>query len=103
MRDLSFSLAKGECFALLGVNGSGKTTTFKSITNAVYSSSFTSIKVGGFSTKKEFDEARKLIGYCPQDDLILESLTVEEHLQYYAMIKGIPMSKRKQIIQQTIE
>jgi ATP-binding cassette subfamily A (ABC1) protein 3 len=65
VNNLSFGLARGECFALLGVNGAGKSTTFKSLTREVTPSKG-SIKIAGLSVGENFDEARKLIGYCPQ-------------------------------------
>ena len=54
MNDLSFSLNIGECFALLGVNGAGKSTTFKSLTNEVVATSGL-IKLGGYDILKDFD------------------------------------------------
>lgn len=62
--NLSFSLQSGECFALLGVNGAGKSTTFKSLTCEVKPTSGR-IKIAGFDVSKQFEKARKLIGYCP--------------------------------------
>jgi ABC-type multidrug transport system ATPase subunit len=61
---ISFGLDYGECFALLGVNGAGKSTTFKSLTADTDPSSG-EITVAGFNITKDFEEARKLIGYCP--------------------------------------
>lgn len=52
------------------------------------------ISIGGYDLTKDFEKARKLIGYCPQPNLVFESMTVEEHIYYYAMIKGIPKAKR---------
>jgi ABC-type multidrug transport system ATPase subunit len=85
---ISFGLDYGECFALLGVNGAGKTTTFKSLT-ADTTPTEGEIKVSGYDIISEFDEARKLIGYCPQKDAIFNLMTVEEHIWFYARIKGI--------------
>jgi len=62
--DLSFGLQQGECFALLGVNGAGKSTTFKSLTGMVNPSSG-KVQISGFDIKRDFEKARKLIGYCP--------------------------------------
>jgi ATP-binding cassette, subfamily A (ABC1), member 3 len=62
--DLSFGLEKGECFALLGVNGAGKSTTFKSLTGMVNPTSG-KVQISGFDIKRDFEKARKLIGYCP--------------------------------------
>lgn len=49
--NLSFSLQSGECFALLGVNGAGKSTTFKSLTCEVKPTSG-KIKIAGFDVAK---------------------------------------------------
>lgn len=46
--------------------------------------------------------ARKLIGYCPQHDAIFPLITVEEHLWFYARVKGIPQNKRKAVIEKVI-
>jgi ATP-binding cassette, subfamily A (ABC1), member 3 len=91
--DLSLGVERGETFALLGVNGAGKTTTFKSLTDEVKPTSG-QIKIAGLDVNKNFEKVKKLIGYCPQGNLIFDSLSVEEHLYYYATIKGIPNEKR---------
>jgi ATP-binding cassette, subfamily A (ABC1), member 3 len=85
VKDVCFSLEFGDCFALLGVNGAGKTTTFKCLTNDVVPTKGIPYIVG-HDVRKEFSEARKHIGYCPQFDAIFELLTVREHLEFYAKI-----------------
>jgi ATP-binding cassette subfamily A (ABC1) protein 3 len=94
VENISFGLDFGECFALLGVNGAGKSTTFKSLTAEIEPSSG-EILVKGFNVQTEFNKARKLIGYCPQENAIFYLLTVEEHLFFYAKLKGIPVAKQK--------
>lgn len=89
----SFGLDYGECFALLGVNGAGKTTTFKALTNEINPTSG-SIQINGLDVARDFGQVRKLIGYCPQYDAIFPLMTVEQHLEYYARIKGIPRTVR---------
>lgn len=86
---VSFGLDYGECFALLGVNGAGKSSTFKSLTGDTLPTTG-EITISGFDVTREFKDARKLIGYCPQKDAIFPLLTVEEHLWFYARIKGVP-------------
>lgn len=44
-----------------------------------------------------------LLGYCPQDNIIFENLTVIEHLHYYAATKGIPSGMREQLITSLID
>ena len=61
---ISFGLDYGECFALLGVNGAGKSTTFKSLTAEVNPTEG-EITIGGHNIQTDFEAARKLIGYCP--------------------------------------
>jgi ABC-type multidrug transport system ATPase subunit len=66
VKKVSFGLEYGECFALLGVSGAGKTTTFKCLTGEEIPSSG-DLHIQGFdvTTAKGFEKARKLIGYCP--------------------------------------
>jgi ABC-type multidrug transport system ATPase subunit len=99
---LSFGLSKGECFALLGVNGAGKSTTFKVLTMEEEATSG-SISVQGMDMNVEFEKVRKLIGYCPQYNPIFETLTVEQNIEYFAKIKGIPDHCRDKLIENVIE
>lgn len=89
----SFGLDYGECFALLGVNGAGKSTTFKALTGEIVPTSG-SIEICGLDVHSDFEKVRKMIGYCPQYDAIFDLMTVEEHLEFYARLKGIPRSTR---------
>lgn len=100
---MSFGLEYGECFALLGVSGAGKTTIFKCLTGEVYPSSG-QLTIGGHdvSTAFGFANARKMIGYCPQFDAIFDGLTVREHLEIYACFKGIKSDVRSIMIKKSI-
>ena len=81
VKNVSFGLEYGECFALLGVSGAGKTSCFKCMTGEIYPSQG-SLTICGHdvTTSAGFQMARKQIGYCPQFDAIFEGLTVLEHL-----------------------
>lgn len=98
---LSFGLDYGECFALLGVNGAGKSTTFKSLTRDIIATKG-QISIGGHSVTDEFSQARKLIGYCPQEDAIFPLMTVHEHLLFYARIKGIRVEMIDTVVEETM-
>ncbi|CAK4248260.1 unnamed protein product [Aphanomyces euteiches] len=87
--DLSLALPKGECFGYLGINGAGKTTTMKILTGDVLPTSG-SATLGGFDIMTQQLEVRRLIGYCPQFDALIDLLTVREHLELFAAIKGVP-------------
>jgi ABC-type multidrug transport system ATPase subunit len=64
--NLSFALEYGECFALLGVTGAGKTSTFKCLTGEEWADSG-KLSIGNYNVldNEEAENARKLIGYCP--------------------------------------
>ena len=99
---MSFGLKSGECFALLGVNGAGKSTTFKNLTCEVEPTEG-NIHIGSLDINKDFNKIRKLIGYCPQTNPIFDSLSVEEHIYYFARIKGVPTKLRSSLVDQAIE
>lgn len=102
VENISFGIDYGECFALLGVNGAGKTTTFKSLTRDVIPTEG-NLSIAGCDVQKQFGEARKKIGYCPQYNALFDLLSVEEHLQFYAKLKGIPVDMRQQLIENAIK
>jgi len=101
VQNVSFGLDYGECFALLGVNGAGKSTTFKSLTRDIVPTTG-EIHIQNFDVQQEFTSARKLIGYCPQYDAIFPLMSVEEHLYYYARIKGIHSKRMKMAVEKAI-
>ncbi|XP_052859969.1 phospholipid-transporting ATPase ABCA3-like [Anopheles cruzii] len=86
---LCVSVEGSECFGLLGVNGAGKTSTFKMLTGDENISSGEAW-VKGISLKSNLNQVHKVIGYCPQFDALLEDLTGRETLRIYALLRGIP-------------
>ncbi|CAK4545726.1 unnamed protein product [Aphanomyces euteiches] len=87
--NLSLALPKGECFGHLGINGAGETTTMKIMTGDDLPTSG-SATLGGFDIITQQLEVRRLIGYCPQFDALIDLMTVREHLELFAAIKGVP-------------
>ncbi|XP_074551593.1 glucosylceramide transporter ABCA12-like [Halichoeres trimaculatus] len=93
---VSVGIPAGECFGLLGVNGAGKTTTFKMLTGDVSPTDGTAQIRDRNGRLIDIMECRNQginIGYCPQVDALDNLLTGEEHLYFYARIRGI--SKRE--------
>uniref|UniRef100_A0A673YHD0 P-type phospholipid transporter n=1 Tax=Salmo trutta TaxID=8032 RepID=A0A673YHD0_SALTR len=86
---LCVGIPPGECFGLLGVNGAGKTTTFKMLTGDSMVTSGEAF-LAGKSILREIDEVHQNMGYCPQFDAINELLTGREHLEFYAVLRGVP-------------
>lgn len=99
---LSFGLEKGECFALLGVNGAGKSTTFKTLVAEEQPTSGR-VSIQGISMEDDFNTARKLLGYCPQFNPGFASLTVEQNLSFFATLKGIPEVLKIPLINKVID
>ncbi|RLN46989.1 hypothetical protein BBJ29_006669 [Phytophthora kernoviae] len=97
VRNLSFGLPKGECFGYLGINGAGKTTTMKMMTGDILPTSGTGT-LGGFDILGEQLEVRRLIGYCPQFDALFELMTVREHLELFARIKGVARADLESVV-----
>nr|XP_015213804.1 PREDICTED: ATP-binding cassette sub-family A member 12 [Lepisosteus oculatus] len=92
VRRLSVGIPAGECFGLLGVNGAGKTTTFKILTGEIMPTDG-AVHIRDQSGRlvnvaDSYNEGLK-IGYCPQVDALDFLLTAEEHLYFYARIRGI--------------
>ncbi|KAF0712753.1 hypothetical protein As57867_004679, partial [Aphanomyces stellatus] len=100
--NLSLALPKGECFGYLGINGAGKTSTMKMMTGDVLPTSG-SATLGGFDIMSQQLEVRRLIGYCPQFDALIDLLTVREHLELFAAIKGVPTEHINQTVVDKME
>ena len=98
VRDLSFGLPKGEVFGFLGINGAGKTSTMNMLTGAVLPSGGTAY-LGGKSIITQQKDVRRLIGYCPQHDALLDLLSVREHLQLFGRIKGVAAEALEKLVQ----
>ncbi|XP_067108192.1 glucosylceramide transporter ABCA12 [Osmerus mordax] len=96
VKRLCVGIPAGECFGLLGVNGAGKTTTFKMLTGDVSPTDGTAQIKDWDGRMVDIIDCRNEginIGYCPQVDALDDLLTGEEHLYFYARIRGI--SKRE--------
>jgi len=83
---LYLGLEPNEKFGLLGFNGSGKTTTFRAITNEILTDSG-SVSLFGFDTKTDFERIRTMIGYCPQINPLFDFMKVKEIIKFYSNLK----------------
>ncbi|ESQ52886.1 hypothetical protein EUTSA_v10016127mg [Eutrema salsugineum] len=88
VQSLTFSVQAGECFGFLGTNGAGKTTTLSMLSGEETPTSGTAF-VFGKDIVTSPKAIRQHIGYCPQFDALFDYLTVKEHLELYARIKGV--------------
>ena len=86
INDLNLGFEANEKFGLLGLNGSGKTTTFRAITNEILYD-YGKISLFGFDTRKQFKYIRAKIGYCPQENPLFDFMNVREILEFYSNLK----------------
>lgn len=83
MHDLSFTLRNGELLAIMGGSGTGKTTLL-SLLNGTLRPQEGTITINGHDISEP--AAKSLIGYVPQDDLLIEELTVYQNLWFTAKL-----------------
>lgn len=86
--DFSLRLNSGETVAIVGPDGAGKTTTFRSICGLLDFDSGT-IAVAGLDVAREFEKVKRRLGYMPQAFSLYPDLSVEENLRFYAGIFGV--------------
>ena len=98
----NISMYNGQIFALLGHNGAGKTTTISMLTGLIPA---TQGRAGVFNLNifDDMDEFRKILGVCPQHDVLFESLTPKEHLQLFASFKGTPADRVDEVVNKMIK
>ncbi|XP_022180938.1 ATP-binding cassette sub-family A member 5-like isoform X1 [Myzus persicae] len=91
---INMTIYEGEITAILGHNGAGKTTLFNILTGLTEPTSGT-IKVFGYDVRNPSDvtKIRKMIGVCPQYDILFERLTPREHLKFFATLRGLTSEK----------
>ncbi|MDR2776705.1 MAG: LPS export ABC transporter ATP-binding protein [Puniceicoccales bacterium] len=96
IRDISMEIKSGEVVGLLGPNGAGKTTTFYAVMGlVVVDSGQIFLNDEDISKLPMYKRARKGVGYLPQEDSIIQSLTVWENLQ--CMTECLHLSREEQI------
>ncbi|MBN3307253.1 ABCAC protein, partial [Amia calva] len=101
VKRLSVGIPVGECFGLLGVNGAGKTTTFKMLTGEISPTegrAQISDCGGRLVDIANCQDEGINIGYCPQVDALDSLLTAEEHLYFYARIRGISRQQIQKVV-----
>ncbi|KGM43168.1 Gliding motility-associated ABC transporter ATP-binding protein GldA [Olavius algarvensis spirochete endosymbiont] len=91
---ISFHIRKGAVVGFLGPNGAGKSTTMNLITGYLAPSSG-SVFIDGIDIVKAPVQAKKLIGYLPEQPPLYRDLTVDEYLEFVSEFKRVPKSQRK--------
>ena len=89
VRSLNLALYEGQVTGLVGPNGAGKSTTVAMLTGLTPPTEGDAL-VAGHSLRGALADARRVLGVCPQMNVLFPSLTCEEHLRVYATLKGVP-------------
>lgn len=90
--DVSFTVDRGEVVGFLGPNGAGKTTTMRILTGFLAPTKG-SVRVAGFDLLRESIEARRRIGYLPEQNPLPPEMRVGDYLRFRARLKGVPASE----------
>jgi len=94
--DISFKVGKGEIVGFLGPNGAGKSTTMNILTGYLSSTSGEA-KVGGIDILENPNEAKKLIGFLPEQPPLYFDMTVNEYLNFVYEIKGCKLNRERHL------
>ncbi len=100
LKEVSFSVEKGEIFGFIGPNGAGKTTTFKSILNFV---SITEGKITINGKPNIDNDLKTYIGYLPESPYFYDYLTGEELLSYMGNLHGVEKDILRERIDELLE
>lgn len=100
VNNLSFEVPSGQIVGFLGPNGAGKSTTMKMITG-ILSMDEGSIEIAGIDLASSPIEAKKKLGYLPENNPLYEEMYVREYLSFHAKVHGINPVEIEHIIQLT--
>jgi ABC-2 type transport system ATP-binding protein len=96
---LTFDVREGEVYGLLGPNGAGKTTTLKILMGLLDPDSGTA-NVFGMNSTADPIEVKKRVGYVPEEQLLYNSLTSREILEFVASIRGLDYYRTKSRVEE---
>jgi ABC-2 type transport system ATP-binding protein len=100
--NVSLTVQKGEIFGFLGPNGAGKSTTIRILCGLLAPTSGDAL-VAGFNVASEPELVKQNIGYMSQRFSLYDDLTVEENLEFFSGIYGVPAEKRRTRIAYALE
>lgn len=101
VREIDFSMSRGEIVGFLGPNGAGKTTTMRMITGYL-NPTRGSITLDGLSMAENPRKARRKIGYLPETPPLYPEMTVSGYLKFVADLRDVPAREQKARIDEAI-
>ena len=100
--DISFSVERGEVLGFLGPNGAGKSTTMRMITGFMPPTAG-KVTVGGYDVEESPIEAKRLIGYLPENAASYPDMTVEGFLKFAAELRGLSGEAKKKAVRRVVD
>jgi ABC-2 type transport system ATP-binding protein len=100
--DISFTVGHGEIVGLLGPNGAGKSTTMRILSSFMPATSGT-VRVAGLDVFHDSLEARRRIGFMPENNPLHTDMRVREYLKFRARIKGLSRSASRERVDTVME
>ena len=102
VRGINFSVKRGEIVGFLGPNGAGKTTTLRMLTGYLPPTSGTAT-IAGHDIFRQSLEARRKIGYMPENVPLYEDMRVKEYLRFRAQLKGLGNADMRRRVGEVID
>lgn len=95
IRDVTFTVEKGEIVGFLGPNGAGKTTTMRILACCIPASAGRA-RVAGYDVFEQSLKVRRRLGYLPETIPLYDFLRVSDYLDFVGKVKGLGRSGRRQ-------
>lgn len=102
VRGIDFNVERGEIVGFLGPNGAGKTTTLRMLTGYLPPTSG-SATIAGYDIFRQSLEARRCIGYMPENVPLYDDMRVREYLKFRANLKGLSGGDARKRVNEVIE
>lgn len=101
VRDVSFTVGRGEVVGVLGPNGAGKSTTLRILTGYLHPTSGR-VRIAGHDIASDSLKARAAMGYMPEAAPLYPELRVREYLSFRAQLKGLPRKAQGPAVEQAL-
>lgn len=102
VKDLTLAIEKGECFGLLGPNGAGKSTSLNMLTGFLTPNGGSAL-IEGSDISGDMEYIYRIMGVCPQDNLLWQTLTAREHLIFYAQLKKLNSDELESAVENALK
>jgi ABC-2 type transport system ATP-binding protein len=102
VRDVTFSVGRGEVVGFLGPNGAGKSTTLRILAGFLGATSGR-VRIDGKDIAEDSLGARASLGYMPEASPLYPELRVREYLDFRARLKRVPRAKRRSAVERAME